>query len=145
MLDDVERRAFLVQPAREDPPPPPARLLDVELHEGPGEALILPRRRRIAGAQANHRVAEADRLAWLQRDVADDSVALVEQPEHGDPLRHRGHPGSRLDRPRRLDRDGSGAIGGLAGLARALVAAGEREQQRQRGKASGQGYSGFHA
>jgi hypothetical protein len=145
MLDDVERRALLVQPAREDPLPAAPRLLDVELDEGAGQFLIFPRRRRIAGAQADDRVAEADRLPRLHRDVADDAVALVEQPEHRHALGHRGHPGNRLDGPWRVDRHRAGAIGRLVRLARATIAARKREQQRQRCKAGGQDYSGFHA
>jgi len=146
MLDHVERRAFLVQPAREDAFPGPAGLLDVKLDEGAGEALILPRRGRIAGPQPDHRVADANRLARLERDVADDSVALVEQAEHGDPLGHRGDPGDGLDRLRRADVHRAGAVGGLARVAPAAVASRrQREQQRQRCKAAGQDYSGFQA
>jgi hypothetical protein len=145
MLDDVERRAFLVQPAREDALPGAPRLLDIELDEGTGEAFIFPRRGRVARAQADHRVAEADRLAGFQRDVADDAVALVEQPEHRDPLGHRRDPGDRFDRARRVDRNRRGTIGRLAGVTRAAIAACEREQQRQRPKARHEDYSGFHA
>jgi hypothetical protein len=128
MLDDVERRAFLVQPARKHALPRAAWLLYVELDEGTGEPLILPRRGRVARAQADHRVAEANRLAGFQRDVADDAVALVEQPEHRDPLGHRRDPRDRLDRARRVDRHRIGAIGRLAGVTRAAIAACEREQ-----------------
>ena len=145
MLDDVERRAFLVQPARKHPLPGPAGLFDVKLDEGPGEALIFPRCGRIAGAQAHHRIAEADRLARLHGDVADDPVALVEQPEHRHALAHRRHPGERLDRLRHVDRHGIGAIDGLLGVTRKLVAARAKRDQRQQDKAAEQNYSGFHA
>jgi hypothetical protein len=144
MFDDVERRALLVQPAREHAFPAPPGLLDVKLHEGAGETLILPRRGRVAGPQANHGVAETDRLAGPEGDVADDPVALVEQSEHGDALGHRSHAGDRLDRLRRVDGHRIGAIGGLARIARA-AAARKRGQQDQWCEAPGQDYSGFQA
>jgi hypothetical protein len=144
MLDDVERWAFLVQPAREDPLPASSRLLDIELHEGAGEPLIFPRRGRVAGAQAHHGVAEADGLSRLERDVAHDSVALVEQPKHGDPLCHRSDSGDRLDRLWRVDRHGIRAIGGLGGIV-IPAAAGEHDQKDRCCEAPGQDYSGFQA
>jgi hypothetical protein len=91
MLDDVERRRFLVQPAREDPLPLLVRLLHVELNERTGELLFLPWRRRLAGAQANDRVFPAHRLTRMQRNALDNPVPLVEDPENGDTLRHRRH------------------------------------------------------
>jgi len=146
MLDDVERRTFFVQPPREDSAPASPRLLDVELDEGTGQALILPRSAGVAGAQADHRVAKADRLAGPQSDVADDAVALVEQPEHRDALRHRRHPRHRFGRLRRVDRYRISAVGGLPGIARATIAArAKREHEGQRDQAPEQDYSGFHA
>ena len=145
MLDDVERRAFLVEPAGKDPLPRPAGLLDVELDEGARQAVIFPRRGRIARAQPHHRVAEADRLPRLQRDVTHDAVALVEQPEHRDALAHRGHPRHRRDRPGHVDRDGVGAVDRLVAVARELVAARGKRHQRDEDEAAGQDYSGFHA
>ncbi len=91
MLDDVERRAFLVQPARKHPVPALVGALDVELDEGAGQSLDLPRSGRIAGAQAHRDVLYPNRLAGLQREIADDPVALVEQRDHRHPLGHRRH------------------------------------------------------
>ena len=147
MLNDVERRAFLVEPARKDPLPRAPRLLDVELNESAGEPLILPRRGRVARAQANHRVAQADRLSGLERDVADDAVALVEKSEHRDPLAHRGYAGHGLGRARGIDGDRGGAIGGLRALRSAITAAHGRSyrRDRQRPQARARDYSGFHA
>jgi hypothetical protein len=122
MFDDVERRTLLVQPSREDALPASPGLLDVQLHEGSGKALILPRSGRVAGTQANHRVAETDRLSRLERDVANDPVALVEQPEDSNTLRHWRHTGDALDRLGRVHRHGICAIGGLAGIARRPIA-----------------------
>ena len=145
MLDDVERRAFLVQPARKDPFPAHPRLFDVELDERPGEAVIFPRRGRIAGAQADHGVAEADRLSGLERDVADDAVALVEQPKHRDALAHRSHARHRCHGLGHVDGDGIGTIDRLLGVTRELIAARDERRQRQQDEAARQDYSGFHA
>jgi hypothetical protein len=62
--------------------------LDVDLDEGAGQFLFLPRRRRLARAQADHQILPARRLAGMKRDVFDDAVALVEDAEHGDALGH---------------------------------------------------------
>ena len=107
MLDDVERRRFLVEPAREDPLEAAVAIADVELDEGAGELLRLPRRGGLAGPEADHDVADAKRLAGLELDVARDAVALVEQADHRHPLRHRrgagrdsGHGLGNIDRLR---------------------------------------------
>jgi hypothetical protein len=84
--------------------------------------LRLPRGGGLARPQANHDVLEADRLARAQRQVADDAVALVEQTQDRDPLRHRRHAGLVGGRARHLDGDGI-AFGRLV---LAAVAAGER-------------------
>ena len=70
VLDDVERRAFLVQPARERPPPVLVDAAHVDLHERAGQLLLLPRRGLLAGAQPHDDVADPRRLAGLQRHVA---------------------------------------------------------------------------
>jgi hypothetical protein len=88
VLDDVERRRFLVDPAREDPPPARIRLLDVELEEGAGELFILPRRGRLAGPKPHDRVLHLDGHARLHPEFADDPVALVEQSNHRNAVFH---------------------------------------------------------
>ncbi len=145
MLDDIERRAFLVEPARENAFPASTGLFDVELDECARQAVVFPRRAGVARAQPNHRVAEADRLSRLQRDVANDAVALVEQPEHRDALAHRGHPGHRSDRLGHVERNGIGAIDRLVGVTRELVAARGERHQRDQGEAARHDYSGVHA
>jgi len=143
VLDDVERRRFLVEPAGEDPLEPPLRIAHVELDEGAGEFLHLPRRAGLAGAEANDDVADPDRLARFELDVARDAIALVEEPEHRDPLRHRS-------RPRRHRGHGLGDVDrlrlGLVGeilliLAPARPAGGKAEDKGDRGGSSG---SRFH-
>ena len=66
VLDHVERRRFLVQPAREHPPPALVAALDVDLDEAAGQPLILPRRGLFAGAQADDDIAPLGRLAGAQ-------------------------------------------------------------------------------
>ncbi len=64
-----------------------------QLHEGPGFLGRFPLGGAFAGAQADDGAADADALTGFERDVADKSVALVEQAEDGDPLGHLGDPG----------------------------------------------------
>ena len=66
VLDDVERRRFLVEPARKDPLELALRVAHVELDEGAGQLLHLPGRGRLAGAQPDDHVADAHRLAGPQ-------------------------------------------------------------------------------
>jgi hypothetical protein len=65
------------------------RVADVELDEGAGQPLLLPRRGGFAGQQADDDVADPHRLAGPQRQVARLAVALVHKAENGDPLGHR--------------------------------------------------------
>jgi hypothetical protein len=131
VLDDVQRRRFLVHPAREDPLPAVVRPLHVELQEGAGQLLRLPRRGRLARPQAHDGVADAHRLARPQHQVADDAVALVQKADDGDPLRHRRDARLLLDRLRQADGVRlSGA--GLPVRGRVLSAASGDEQQRSR-------------
>ena len=91
MLDHVERRAFFVQPARKYPIPFAVGLEIVELDERAGQSLGFPRRGRIARPKANGDVLDPDRLTRLEREIADDPVALVEQGDHRHSIGHRGH------------------------------------------------------
>jgi hypothetical protein len=96
VLDDVERRRLLVEPAGEDPPELAVRAAHVELDEGTGQLLDFPGGGRLAGAQPHDHVADPDRLARPQRQVALEPVALVQQADHGDALRHRRRARSQL-------------------------------------------------
>jgi hypothetical protein len=59
------------------------------LQECPRQLLVFPGRGRLARAEADDRIADLHRLPRLQSQVADDSVALVEQSDDGDALGHR--------------------------------------------------------
>jgi hypothetical protein len=148
VLDDVERRRFLVQPAREHSLPAPVGALDIQLHEGARQILVFPRRRRFARAQADDGVLDAHRLAGPQRNVAYDAVALVEQAEHRDPLRHRRD--SRLGprrRPRRSERALLGRLrllGLAAGLPAAVAAGGAQAKEKQESRPASHAQSGVH-
>jgi hypothetical protein len=89
VLDHVERRRFLVQPAREDRAPAAAGALDEDLDEGAGELLLFPRRGRLARPELDDDVPPARGLARPKRDVAHDPVALVEDAQHRNALCHR--------------------------------------------------------
>lgn len=138
MLDDVALGPFLEQPARKGPPPFLVIAQHIELDERPGFGRFLPWRRGFTGAQADNGVADAQRLARLHRQVAGDTVALVEDAQHRHPLRHRrSGQGSALP-----------AIGGKTGIAlhldrplvglrigrRQVAVAGRKQQQGRQGR-----------
>ncbi len=100
MFDHVQRRRLAIQPAREDALELTLGIANVDLDERAGERLHFPRRGRLAGAQPHDDVADPHRLAGTQREIAREAVALVEEPEHGDSLRHGRRP--RLDIGHRL-------------------------------------------
>lgn len=116
MLDDVERRTRLIEPAREDPAPAVVGPLYIDLDEGAGILEILPRRSLLAGAQADDDIADTRRFAGLQLDLARHAVALVEQAERRDAVLHRRRAGidcAALHRDGRYLRRGLvGRIGG---------------------------------
>jgi hypothetical protein len=72
----------------------------------------------------------------MQRDVANDAIALVEDRQHRDPLRHRRDPGLACGR-RGLSR-------GHLVLFGAAIAGGERERGEQRDDGFVHAYSGIH-
>jgi hypothetical protein len=88
VLDNIQRRAFFIQPAREKPPPDPIGLLDIDLDKRAGEFFLLPRRCVLTGAQPHNDVAQADRLPRFQRQFSRNAIAFVQQAKHGDALRH---------------------------------------------------------
>jgi hypothetical protein len=141
MLDHVERRRFLVKPAREHSLPALVRLVDVDLDEGAGQLLRLPRRGGLARAQAHDHVLPAHRLARPQRDILDDSVALVEDSENRHPLRHRGDAALAVGRHGHI-RSAGGR--GLVLLLRAAAARSERKSDQQRCGDPRHVYSGIH-
>ncbi|KRC82651.1 hypothetical protein ASE13_10430 [Sphingomonas sp. Root241] len=144
MLDDVERRSLLVEPAREDPAPALVELLHVDLHEGAGELVGFPGRGLVAGAQSHDDVVDPRRLAGLELEFARDAVALVEQAEHCLALVHRRgrgiqHAGIGSDRhdfraARGVARPGGDdqVLGAVVARLLAALARAKAEQQQHR-------------
>jgi hypothetical protein len=134
VLDRVERRRFPIEPAGKDAAELAIRPAHVQLDEGAGQLLDLPWRGGLAGAQPDDHVADPDRLPRPQRQVALQAVALVEQAEHGDPLRHRcgarRELGHRLRHVDRLILDFGVALP-VAIIGAAGRAGGEREHHRE--------------
>jgi len=93
MFDDIALGSFLEQPARKDARHLAFAIGDENAHERPGFGRRFPRRRGFAGAQLNDDVADAARLSGLEFEIPRQSVALVEQAEHRNPLCHRRDPG----------------------------------------------------
>jgi hypothetical protein len=89
VLDDVERRRFLVDPAGENAVELALRVAHVELHERAGQLLHFPGRGGFAGPEADDHAAGLDRLARLHLELAGDAVALVKQAQHRHPFAHR--------------------------------------------------------
>jgi len=122
VLDDIAVRPFLEQPAGKDAVPfVVAALKHVELDEGAGFAVHFPGRRGLAGAQSHHGIADAQRFAGLQRQRAGDAVALVEQADLRDPLRH-GRAGKAIVDPHRRLVAAALFLGGVAAVGRAFRA-----------------------
>jgi hypothetical protein len=127
MLDHVERRRLFVQPTRKHPVPALVRPLHVDLDERAGQLFRFPRRGRLARPQAHDHVLPADRLAGSQSDILDDAIALVEEAEDGDSLRHRSDSRLRFGR-RLIGRRRRRIAGAVAAFARAERESGEAEQ-----------------
>jgi hypothetical protein len=74
----------------------------------------------------------------MERDILDDSVALVEDSEHRDTLRHR--------RDAALARRGRRDLAGRGGriLLRAASTGGQRKREQQRSSEPRHAYSGIH-
>jgi hypothetical protein len=110
----------------------PVRPQPIDLDEGAGQLFLFPRRCRFAGEQPNGDVLDPHRLARPQREIADDSIALVEQPEHGDALSHGRYPGLFGRGARHVDRDGLIFRCGL--IAGAAAAHGQHRGKRKKGR-----------
>jgi hypothetical protein len=135
VLDGVERRRFLIEPAGEDTPELVVGPAHVELDEGAGQLLDLPCCGGFAGAQPDDGVANPDRLTRPQSEVPLLAIAFVEEADDGDPLRHWGRPRLHLVHGLRnvdcllvLD---LGVALAVAVIGAARGAGGEREHRRQ--------------
>jgi hypothetical protein len=141
VLDDVERRRFLVEPAREDAVPAAVGLLDVELDEGAGQLLLFPGRGGLAGAQSDDDVLPAHRLTGPESHILHDAVALVEDAQDGHALRHRSHAALPRRGCRNLSAGGGGDV--LLRLLFAAPAGSERQRHQQRCSEPPHAYSGI--
>jgi len=91
VLDHVAVGPLAENPARKDAIPfIVALILHCQLDESARFGRIFPRRSHLACAQPNDRTPDPHRFARLQLDIADQSVALVEQADDRHPLAHRG-------------------------------------------------------
>jgi hypothetical protein len=113
--------------------------VDVDLDEGAGQLLLFPRRGLLARTQTHDHVLPANRLAWPDRHVLDDPVALVEDAEHRHALGHRRH--SAL--PRRGDRNVLVRRSRCVFLLRPLAASGKRKRDQKRSRKFPHDYSGI--
>jgi hypothetical protein len=134
VLDDVAVRPFLEQPAGKDGAPLLiARIEHDQLDESAGFLRHFPLGGAFARAQPHHRAADAQALPRLQFDIADQPVALVEQPQHRHALLHRGH--ALIDVILALRRACLGQRAGIGGGRRRLrlaMARGQRAEAQRR-------------
>jgi hypothetical protein len=139
VLDHVERRRFLVKPAREDPVPAPVRLLDVDLDERAGELLVFPWSGRLARPKPDDHVLPPHRLAGMERHGLDDPVALVEHSKHRHALGHRRDSTLPIcGRGRLLGRRQRSILALIT-----LAARGKGKGSEQQCRAAGHAYSGI--
>lgn len=112
-----------------------------QLNERPGFLRRFPLGGAFASAQTDDGATDANALAGLQRDVADETVALVEQTEHGLARLHRRHPGIGIVGSGGNARLGNRAIvgGRRRGFGGLAVAAGGRQQRNAGQQQSGAG------
>jgi hypothetical protein len=111
--------------------------LHIDLNEGAGQLLLFPRRGRLARLEPHDHVLPPRRLAGVKGDAADDAVALVEDGEDGDALRHGRHA-------RLIGVGGPVRRARLVLLLAAAPAGGEREREDQRRRWLEHAYSGIH-
>jgi len=95
VLDHIQAGRVSEQPAGEYPVPCEigigiGALANGDLDEGAGLRPRLPRRGPFARGKANDHVADAACLARLHLQILRDVVALVQQADRRDALRHRG-------------------------------------------------------
>jgi len=89
VLDNVERRAFLVEPAGEGLAPDRLGFARDDLHERAGPFFRFPRVGFLAGAQAHDEITNAHRLTRLHHEITRQAVALVENAQRRHALGHR--------------------------------------------------------
>jgi hypothetical protein len=101
------------------------------LSERAGQLLDFPRGRRLASLKSHHNITDAHGLTGLERQIARQAVALVEQAEHRNTLCHRRCLANRLSRRLYGFSLGSG-LRGLGGLCRSWLGAFRRKAVLER-------------
>lgn len=150
MLNHVERRRVLEQPAGKDLAPGQLAIgigafFHKDLDEGAGFSRAFPRQGPLAGGQPYHNIANPARFAGLQDNVLGDVVALVEQAQRGHAVLDRGaifafDSGSGGLGAHGLRNVGCGCIGFTA-----AVAGGQQQHQTGRKQAPHDQASGLQA
>jgi hypothetical protein len=134
MLDHVAVRPLAENPAREDAAPfVVALILYRQLDERARLGRVFPRRGLFASTQSHDRAAHPCRFARLHLEIADQSVAFVEQANDGDAFGHRRGALDSADFLRHAfrfcDRRNGGAA---ASFRRCPVASGQRGRSQKR-------------
>jgi hypothetical protein len=90
MLNNVAVWAFLKKPAGEDASPFVVLwAADIKLHKGAGFRCFFPWCSGFTCAQANDGIAHTQRTTGLQRQIAGEAVAFVEQADDSHAILHR--------------------------------------------------------
>lgn len=152
MLDDIALGPVLEQPAGKDAAPVLRSVIEHDqLDERPGFLRTFPLGGALAGAQPDDRTADTNAFAWLQRDIANEAVALVEEAEHRHALFHWRDAGIGIVASSRLGLGQGPGFGGRRGRCRALAFTTAKQHRRgerrtgQKGFRPHHGASGVHA
>jgi hypothetical protein len=114
-------------------------LLHVDLDKCTGQLLFFPRRGCFAGAQPHDHVFPPRRLTGVERNILNDAIALVEDADDRDALRHRRNAALSMSSRRNLPNTRHGRVPLLS----ALVARGKCEQGQERCGIAFHAYSGI--
>jgi hypothetical protein len=107
MLNDIERRRFLIQPARKHLAPFVVGPTHDQLDKAARQLLAFPRLGLVTGFKADNRVADPHRLPWFHLKVARQTIAFIEKSDRRNALGHRRpRPRCRVARRRWLIRLG---------------------------------------
>jgi hypothetical protein len=89
VLDHVQRRCLLEQPARKHPSPFLVAAKDNHLDECAGQLVLFPGLGLVAGAQFDDDIVDADALPRFEVKIARQAIAFVQYAQCCNALRHR--------------------------------------------------------